>query len=130
MAAVDTIPAVHLPISVHSTPSSCPAPSRGFPNGTVTNDDEVKAPEMPKSVEFDPGKHLAFTSPSKVHTMKELGYDGDVGVSPVGVSEPFPMFSEEAIKQMRKEVLSEDVWNKYRYSSNLAACQLRGFAPE
>lgn len=78
---------------------------------------------------FDPEKHLAFIPPSKIYTMKDLNLD-DIGVSPVAVSEPFPLFSPEAIQNMRAEVLSEQVWNNCQYSSNLAQCQLRGFAPE
>ncbi|KKK22546.1 hypothetical protein AOCH_004529 [Aspergillus ochraceoroseus] len=60
-----------------------------------------------EKVSFEPSKHLAYTPPSKVHTMEELGYPGSRGVSPIGVSEPFPLFSTEAIQQMRKEVLSD-----------------------
>lgn len=129
MAAVDTIVPIHLPISPSSAPYSCPNPAPTVSNETAIEDESGKVEQAPKPA-FDPEKHLAFTPPSKVHSMKELGYRDDVGVSPVGVSEPFPLFSEEAIKQMRSEVLSEDVWNRYRYSSNLAQCQLRGFAPE
>jgi len=81
------------------------------------------------NVAFDPEKHLAFIPPSMVYTMKDLSLD-DIGVSPVAVSEPFPLFSPEAIQHMRAEVLSDQVWNNCQYSSNLAQCQLRGFAPE
>ena len=81
------------------------------------------------NVSFDPEKHLAFTPPSKIYTMKDLNLD-DIGVSPIAVSEPFPLFSAEAIQDMRAEVLSDQVWDNCQYSSNLAQCQLRGFAPE
>jgi hypothetical protein len=81
-------------------------------------------------VAFDPAKHIKFTPPSKVWTMQELDYAEDKGISPVGVSEPFPLFSEEAVKQMRAEILDEKVWDKYKFSSNLSQCQLRGYAPE
>ncbi|RAL08988.1 uncharacterized protein BO97DRAFT_459648 [Aspergillus homomorphus CBS 101889] len=79
---------------------------------------------------FEPSKHLAHTAPSKVYSMKELGYSDSRGVSPVGVSEPFPLFSAEAIQQMRAEVLSDEVFMKHKYSSELAQCQLRGYAAE
>lgn len=79
---------------------------------------------------FVPSKHLAYTPPSKVHSMADLGYSKDRGVSPVGVSEPFPLFSVGAIQRMREEVLSEDVLARYQYSSELAHCQLRGYAQE
>ncbi|KKY29017.1 hypothetical protein UCRPC4_g00206 [Phaeomoniella chlamydospora] len=84
---------------------------------------------VPK-VPFDASKHVTFTSPSKVYTMKDLSLPEDCGISPVAVSEPFPLFSPEAIQQMRAEVLSKDVWENCQYSSNLSQCQLRGMAPE
>ncbi|OOF97848.1 hypothetical protein ASPCADRAFT_43039 [Aspergillus carbonarius ITEM 5010] len=89
-----------------------------------------KATPAPEHVSFDPSKHLDHTPPSKVHTMKELGYPDSRGVSPIGVSEPFPLFSAEAIQLMREEVLSDEVFAKHRYSSNIAQCQLRGYAAE
>ncbi|KIW26288.1 uncharacterized protein PV07_09394 [Cladophialophora immunda] len=87
------------------------------------------APKTPKGPTFDPEKHLNYQPPSKVWTMKEIGFD-EQGVSPNAVSEPFPLFTEEAIQQMRAEVLSKPVWDNCKYSSELAHCQLRGFAPE
>lgn len=81
-------------------------------------------------VSFDPSKHIQFMSPSKIWTMKELDYPKNQGISPVGVSEPFPLFSAEAVKQMRAEILSDNVWQKYKFSSNLSDCMLRGYAPE
>lgn len=84
---------------------------------------------IPRTVTFDPKKHLNFEFPDRVWTMKEIGHDS-VGVSPIAVSNPFPLFSEEAVKQMREEVLSDEVQKNCKYQSNLAASQLRGFAPK
>ncbi|KAH8648578.1 hypothetical protein BX600DRAFT_502965 [Xylariales sp. PMI_506] len=78
--------------------------------------------------DFDPKRHLAFKEMPKVHTMKELGLPEDTGVSPVAVSDPFPLFNKEAVMRMRDEVLSSEVLNNCRYTSNLAKCQLRGYA--
>ena len=78
--------------------------------------------------DFDPKKHLDFKSPSKIHTMADLHLPDDTGVSPVAVSEPFPLFTEEAVQRMRAEIFRPDVWKNCQYSSNLAQCQLRGFA--
>lgn len=85
--------------------------------------------ENPPKLDFDPAKHLNYMPPSKVWTMKDIG-KGEQGISPIAVSDPFPLFTEEAIKQMRLEVLSKNVMENCKYSSNLAHCQLRGFAPE
>ena len=77
---------------------------------------------------FDPARHIDFVPPPKVHTMQELNFPENVGVSSVAVSEPFQLFTPEAIHQMRAEILSSKVWDNCQYSSNLAQCQLRGFA--
>ncbi|KAI1208038.1 uncharacterized protein F4807DRAFT_162981 [Annulohypoxylon truncatum] len=77
---------------------------------------------------FDPSRHLAFKETPKVYTMKEIGLPEDTGISQVAVSEPFPLFTEEAVMRMRQEVLSPEVLSNCQYSSNLAQCQLRGFA--
>ena len=78
--------------------------------------------------EFHPEQHLVFEAPSKVHTMKDLGLPEDTGISPVAVSEPFRLFSLEAVQRIRREILDESVVKNCKYSSNLANCQLRGFA--
>jgi hypothetical protein len=77
---------------------------------------------------FSPSKHLLFKEMPVVHTMKELGLPESIGVSPIAVSEPFPLFTEDAVMRMRREVLSPEVFQNCQYSSNLAHCYLRGFA--
>ena len=80
--------------------------------------------------DFDPQTHIDFKPPSKVYTMKELEFPDDIGVSPIAVSEPFQLFTKEAVLRMRAEVLSPEVMENCQYSSNLAQCQLRGFAAQ
>jgi hypothetical protein len=84
---------------------------------------------LPKHMPFVPAEHLQFQPPEKIWTMAEIGM-AEGCVSPNAVSVPFPLFTEEAVQQMRAEVLSKPVWDNCKYSSNIAQCQLRGFAPE
>lgn len=98
------------------------------PAATSGDDDTSPLLDRLPNVTFDASKHLNFTSPSHVYTMKDIGLPETTGISPVAVSEAFPLFSERAIQQMRAEVLQKDVWHSHRFSSNLAHCQLRGFA--
>ncbi|KAH7417237.1 hypothetical protein BKA64DRAFT_702018 [Cadophora sp. MPI-SDFR-AT-0126] len=79
---------------------------------------------------FRPIDHLAYEEPKHIHTMEELGFSENSGVSPVAVSEPFPLFSEEAIDIMRKEVLDPEVLEKFSYTSDIAPRQIRGYAPK
>ena len=78
--------------------------------------------------DFDPKKHIDFHPPTQVHSMSDLKLPEGTGVSPFAVSEPFQLFTEEAVKRMRAEIFSKPVWDNCQYSSNLAQCQLRGFA--
>lgn len=79
---------------------------------------------------FDPEKHLIYNGIPKRHTMEELSFPPNQGISSIAVSEPFELFSKEAVKHIRNEVLSDDVWDNCRFASSIAACQLRGTSPK
>lgn len=76
---------------------------------------------------FDPAKHLNFKPPTRVLTMRDVGLPEDHGVSPFAVSEPFSLFTAEAVQEMRKEIFQPQVLKNYSYTSNIAQCQLRGY---
>ncbi|TID27458.1 Aminopeptidase 2 [Venturia nashicola] len=86
--------------------------------------------EESKPQDFNPTEHLTFTPPEQVIMMTDLGYPADMGVSPVAVSQPFKLFSDEAVQQMRSEILHPEVMKHCGYQSNIAASQLRGYAPK
>ncbi|RFU26732.1 hypothetical protein B7463_g9619, partial [Scytalidium lignicola] len=90
--------------------------------------DDVEAPGI--GTLFDPKKHLAYQEPSTIHTMEEIGFPSSKGVSPIAVSEPFQLFTKEAVEIMRKEIMSKEVQEHYSYTSDIAPKQLRGYAPK
>ena len=80
--------------------------------------------------DFDAARHLTFEEPEVV-MMEDIGYPKDIGVSPVAVSKPFQLFSESAVRQMRREIF--DVRKNHPehvFESNIAPCQVRGYAPK
>jgi hypothetical protein len=79
-------------------------------------------------IKFDPKKHLVYNAPTNVTMMKDIGYAEDTGISPIAVSEPFQIFSQEAIQQMRAEIFQPEVMENCSFSSTIAARQLRGYA--
>lgn len=79
--------------------------------------------------DFDPNKHLVFQPPKGITTMKEIGLEGH-GISPIAASEPFPLFSQEAIRQIRGEIFSEPVLRDCQYSSSFAKNMVRGMGRE
>ncbi|KAL9104073.1 MAG: hypothetical protein Q9163_000925 [Psora crenata] len=76
---------------------------------------------------FDPRKHLDFKPPSKIHSMSDIELPNSP-ISGFAVSEPFQLFTPEAVQRMRAEIFQPEVMNHFQYSSNLAQCQLRGYA--
>lgn len=82
-----------------------------------------------KNVLFNPKEHLAHEFPKHIHMMEDIDLPAKLGVSPVAISEPFQLFTEEAIDIMRAEVLSKEINDKFAYTSDIAPKQLRGFAP-
>ena len=76
---------------------------------------------------FDPAKHIDFKYPSKTYSMNDIRLENSP-ISGFAVSEPFQLFTPEAVKRMRAEIFKPVVMNNFQYSSNLAQCQLRGYA--
>ncbi|KAI0834690.1 hypothetical protein F5Y06DRAFT_306580 [Hypoxylon sp. FL0890] len=90
--------------------------------------DGPRPSDKPPRVDFDPEKHLQFEPPSSVLTWEDLGYPKDHGISPIAVCQPFRLFSDDAIQQMRAEIFQQEVMENYRASSTIAAMQVRGYA--
>ncbi|KAF9873727.1 hypothetical protein CkaCkLH20_08837 [Colletotrichum karsti] len=79
---------------------------------------------------FNPDEHLAFVEDPKKLTLKDISMSEDIGISPVACSEPFPLFTEEAIQTMRQEIFTTEVWENCLHSTAFAPCQLRGHCPK
>ncbi|PVH76084.1 hypothetical protein DL98DRAFT_551340 [Cadophora sp. DSE1049] len=62
--------------------------------------------------------------------MDDIGLPMTNGISPVAVSEPFPLFTSEAIDIMRSEVFTDEVMNNYSMTSDLIPMSVRGYAPK
>ncbi|KAH7011059.1 hypothetical protein EDB80DRAFT_749601 [Ilyonectria destructans] len=78
---------------------------------------------------FDASKHIHFEYPKKCCTMKDIGKEG-AGISTHAISEPFPLFTNEAIKQFRGEIFSDRVLEKYQCGSGMATNMIRGYCPK
>jgi hypothetical protein len=89
----------------------------------------IDSAKVAERVPFDPKKHLNIQMPEKILKMEDIGYPG-LGISSTAVSDPFPIFTEEAVVQMRAEVFDEKTITRYHVSSKFAAHIVRGFASE
>ncbi|KAL2879325.1 hypothetical protein SGCOL_005453 [Colletotrichum sp. CLE4] len=94
----------------------------------IKNDLKPAPPTKPEV--FNPDKHLAFVQDPKKLSLKDVSLPEDIGISPVACSEPFPLFTEEAIQNMRQEIFTAEVWENCLHSTKFAPCQLRGHCPK
>lgn len=76
--------------------------------------------------EFDPARHLDIIPPKKILRMADIGLEG-VGISDTAVSEPFSLWTEDAVKQMRAEIFSEAMLENCQVSSSFASNMVRGY---
>ncbi|KAE8152761.1 hypothetical protein BDV25DRAFT_170013 [Aspergillus avenaceus] len=76
--------------------------------------------------EFDAARHVNYVPPKKVWTMADIGLEG-VGISPTAISEPFPLFTESAVKQFRADLFSEPVLERCQFASSFATNMIRGY---
>ena len=76
---------------------------------------------------FNPEQHITYKPPAKIYSMHDIKLQ-DSPISSFAVSEPFQLFTPEAVRRMRAEIFKPEVTKNFQYSSNLAQCQLRGYA--
>lgn len=90
--------------------------------------DDVTEHGKSASVKFNAKQHLAYSPPSKILQMKDLGQN-PTELSPVASTEPFPLLSHDAIVQHRREIFSDDVLDNCMYHTRPGSVQIRGMAP-
>lgn len=93
-----------------------------------------------KDVKFNPNVHLQYYADeiakhkfenTRRLTMEELGISSKNSISRIGVSDPFPLFTPQAIAIMKQEALDKDTFLKYgrfsQFSKSGKDCIMRGF---
>ncbi|KAF7592113.1 hypothetical protein BBP40_000661 [Aspergillus hancockii] len=123
-AAVEVASSVAIPDTgrfavVGPTNKTATRPTKSLPESLV-----LKARNVEKE-EFDPVRHVNHTPAKHIWSMADIGLDG-VGISPTAVSEPFSLFAQDAVRQMRAEIFSEAVLEKCQVSSSFATNMIRG----
>ncbi|KAF2653431.1 hypothetical protein K491DRAFT_633813 [Lophiostoma macrostomum CBS 122681] len=92
--------------------------------------DQLKpASRAPRAI-FDEATHLNYVSAPKTLSLDDIGLSPPNAISSVAVSEPFSLFSEEAMRIMRSEIFTDEVWENCMHSTEFAGCQLREHAPK
>ena len=122
-----------MPPVINNIPTGKPAPLVVGPTNTTplrpTNKiprHVIEAAQAIPAEEFDAKKHVNFEFPKRTYTMQDWGYENQ-GISPIAGSDPFPLFTEAAAKQVRREILSDDVLKTCQYTATFTRNQIRGY---
>ncbi|RSL84763.1 hypothetical protein CEP52_016351 [Fusarium oligoseptatum] len=129
-----------MPTAIYDTPTPLPirkpapfvvGPTNKTPLRPTTKlpQDVIDAARAIPVEEFDARKHVCFEPPKRIYTMEEWGYENQ-GVSHIAGSDPFPLFTEAAVKQVRRELFSEEVLRTSQYASTFTKNQIRGYSKE
>ncbi|KAE8375562.1 hypothetical protein BDV26DRAFT_283383 [Aspergillus bertholletiae] len=113
-------PALKKPVVVGPTNKKYTPATKKLPESLVLSARNVEKQE------FDPARHLNIIPPKKILRMADIGLEG-VGISDTAVSEPFSLWTEEAVKQMRAEIFSEAMLENCQVSSSFASNMVRGY---
>lgn len=114
---------VEPPVVIGPATKKATRPSNKLPQSLI---DGAKLAEKDS---FDPAKHMNFQPPKSIYTMEQIGLKGH-GISPHAATEPFPLFTKDAITQMRAEIFDEKVLTECQYSSTFNKNMVRGMGPE
>jgi hypothetical protein len=119
MAACTVIP----PIPAAPTTKIVTRPATQLPPSLV--DSAV----LKQRIHFDSDKHVCYDGMPEITTMADIG-KGMYGISPVAVSAPFPLFTDEAVHQMRAEAFTPEVLDNCQVSSSFATHMIRAYGPK
>lgn len=75
-------------------------------------------------------KHLIFSPPEHTWTLGDMGLNDNTATNPFTVSENFPLFSASAIEKMGRELLRNNIQQKFQKSGSIVKRQLRGIVPK
>ncbi|KAL5341927.1 hypothetical protein BJX70DRAFT_386391 [Aspergillus crustosus] len=117
-ALLPSLPAA-APVVVGPTTKKATRPTKKIPRSLI------EGAKVAQKRSFEPDEHLDYERPEKIHKMADFDLEG-AGVSPNAISEPFKLFNEEAIRQMRAEIFSEKVLAECQYASSFCTNMIRG----
>ncbi|KAL4862192.1 hypothetical protein BDV12DRAFT_207365 [Aspergillus spectabilis] len=119
MAPAALLPPTLAPVVVGPTTKKATRPTKKIPKSLI------EGAKVTHKRPFTPDEHLVYEPPVKIHKMADFGLEG-AGISPNAISEPFRLFTEEAIRQMRAEIFSERVLEDCQYASSFCTNMIRG----
>lgn len=88
----------------------------------------LESVRLTQKTPFNAIRHLSFTQPKRISTFADIDQPS-TGISEHAFSDPFPLFTQEAIEQMRAEVFSDDVLSNHYCPTSETSGQIRGHCP-
>lgn len=90
---------------------------------------DVIAPSQPMAA-FDPQKDLVFEPPKSVLTLRDLMLSEENSCSPVAITQPFPLFSLDAVTRMRQDIFRPEIVLKHGQKIKEGIYKMRGYSQD
>lgn len=92
---------------------------------------EGDAPPTTSSQAFDPNMHLCIQPPSGLISLEELGLANQSVISPIAMTQPFPLFRPECVERMRADLFRQKIIERHASRSSFKGCyKIRGYAKD
>ncbi|KAH8807705.1 hypothetical protein F5884DRAFT_731631 [Xylogone sp. PMI_703] len=95
----------------------------------ATNLEPITAPTY-KPAKFEPAKHMQYEPPSESITLESLGLKPARATSPVAVTVPFRLLSEEGIREVRADIFRREIVEKYGGVKYPGVYRIRGYGKD
>lgn len=112
-----------------ATAATLPAPFFNYPKQDVAAPLRLSAHTngTDNVVHFDPAKHLRFEPPPHVYSLDDIKYPKDPHqVGTVAATDPFPLFTKEAVIEMRRQLLAPRTIKNCMTYTRQGSVQIRG----
>lgn len=81
---------------------------------------------------FNPAIHMTYEAPEEVYTLKDLDISPEGAISPVAITAPFRLFSDEGIREIRKDLFRKEMLEKHMFTERKdpGVYKLRGYGKD
>jgi hypothetical protein len=91
---------------------------------------QASIPTPYKAPKFDPEKHMWYAPPERTITLAELNLNPSTANSPVAITTPFPLLTEEGVHALRADIFRPELVSKFGSLKYPGVYRVRGYGPD
>lgn len=87
-------------------------------------------PDIYRAPAFAPEKHICYIPPEKTITLAELNLNPPTATSPVAITAPFPLLTQEGVQALRADIFRHELVAEYGSWKYPGVYRIRGYGPD